>query len=294
MDLLWLILYIVIGLACVFIVCALGIGLTRAIINYTSKENPYLKRAQEFLEQEKFDEAKEQYEKALEVKTPCAEALYGIGKINELKGNNKKALEYYEKTVSASERFPAAYHDMGWIHQLNGNFKEAISFYEKAISFNRKFLKSHLNIAEIYADEGKIDEALEKYDDVMFLDKNNTAAYLGAIDLLFGVRRFKDALTMCEKFLKVHPGNIDGIFSLAMAYFFLDDPENYQLTRTKLEELNPLVIEKLDNLVLQHIEAIQKIKKENTKTNAPIDSSLSFENKINIPSATPTELTDKE
>jgi len=119
------------------------------IVKFHNDANNFREKAIEHIKQEKYDEALEQFNKALDVKRqwngdnhPDIIFLYiEISSIYTLQDNFQKALELLTKALSISNNIScntylwAIYERTALNHQMQGNNENALCFYEKSMDY---------------------------------------------------------------------------------------------------------------------------------------------------------------
>ncbi|MBI3590431.1 MAG: tetratricopeptide repeat protein [Candidatus Melainabacteria bacterium] len=151
--------------------------------------------------EEKYDEAIEQYIKALEINPGDSKLHYNIGTAFQAKGDFEHAEKAYRKSLetdAANEKAKSALEQL--TKQINakktqelssravelqksGNFQEAITTYLAAISIDSSNASLLYNLGTAYQAAGDLTNAQTQYQKALDLDKNNQT-YSNAIKLL--------------------------------------------------------------------------------------------------------------
>lgn len=131
----------------------------------------------------KFNEAKDEFEKALKIDPlfgPATRALkviedvadqklesqtainYFRGIAHAIRGQHNQAIPYYNKAIEINPTFANAYFSRGVAYvQGRGQNDQAISDYNKAIDINPRFAKAILSRGVAYYSKGEYDKAWE-------------------------------------------------------------------------------------------------------------------------------------
>ena len=144
--------------------------------NMQSKVNPteaaghYNDRAQSFLKQKKFDEAKAACEQALKNQPDFAPACKTMGNILQTQGQSDAAWQWYSKAVEIQPDFAEAYTNMGTLYAQRQDWQEAIAYFQKAIALKPDLAPAHRNLARAYEKIGQIEAAAESRQQALSLE----------------------------------------------------------------------------------------------------------------------------
>jgi len=119
-------------------------------VNPTEAAVHYNDRAQLFLKQKKFDEAKAACEQALKNQPDFAPASKTMGNILQARGRADEAWEWYSKAVEIQPDFAEAYTNMGTICAQRQEWEKAIAYFQKAIALKPNLTPAHRNLARAY------------------------------------------------------------------------------------------------------------------------------------------------
>ena len=88
-----------------------------------------LGKGENLFKQEKYEEAKNEFVKAIKTKDSQYEAKIYLGRIYAIEGNLKKAIEILEEARDSAPEVPDAYFYLGVVYQLDSRYRDA----EKAL-----------------------------------------------------------------------------------------------------------------------------------------------------------------
>lgn len=163
----------------------------------TQAEN-YLKNALNLQQETKYDEAIENYVKAIEVNPKDPKLHYNIGTAFQAKGDFEHADKAYKKVLELdpdNEKTKAALEiltkqvSVNKVRELSiravelqnsGNYQEAITTYLAAISINQSDPSLYYNLGTAYQAGGNLEGASQEYQKALEIDKENEA-YKSAI-----------------------------------------------------------------------------------------------------------------
>ncbi len=130
------------------------------------------------VQQEKFDQALEWYQKGIEVDPNFAMIYNNLGLLySNQKNDNVKAEEYYKKSIALKQNIPEPYNNLAALYQLTDKFDEAIECFNKAIEINPKFVHAYHNLGNIYTALGRFTEAKEKFMQAIEVDPNYSVSH---------------------------------------------------------------------------------------------------------------------
>ncbi len=160
-----------------------------------------------YVEIGKYNDAKEQFQKVLEIDPHNSEAYYGkanalvsLGQTTEAEASYKKAIEMkpsywagynwfgifywrqgkfreaaaqFQQVITLTPNNSLGYSNLGWMYSnLNMNEK-AIEMFQKSLALQEDY-RTYSYIAAIYFQMGKYAEAAREYENVLKLNKNDT------------------------------------------------------------------------------------------------------------------------
>jgi|688.fasta_scaffold01267_18 Flp pilus assembly protein TadD len=118
----------------------------------------------------KFNDAMENYNKALSIAPTNSPALASIARLHERQNNSTQAIEFYQKAIASTPNDAQLYNDLGMLYSRTGKPEEARQKIEQAIAIRPNESKYHSNLASVYLDSGKTDLAMQT------MQKGNTPA----------------------------------------------------------------------------------------------------------------------
>jgi tetratricopeptide (TPR) repeat protein len=119
-----------------------------------------------FDEQGDKSKARQQYEKAIELKDSVADAYCNLGILESQEGNYPKAIDCFTRALKEDPRHNEAHYNLGNLYAEVGNYPLAKLHYEIAIELEPEFANSYFNLGLALAnlkEYGKAIEALKSY-----------------------------------------------------------------------------------------------------------------------------------
>ena len=107
-----------------------------------------------------YDEALDQYRKALKLNRNCVEAVYGIGLVYTFQKDYPHAIETWNQYVKMTRGSATAYSNLGFCQEVAGNFPAAEAAYKAGIAKDPKSEPCRVNYGLMLARRGRKAEAL--------------------------------------------------------------------------------------------------------------------------------------
>ena len=153
----------------------------------------------------KYEEAIEQFNKAIELDSEISGPYRGLGGAYlELK-DYEKAIENFEKSLSINPNSPNTYNGLGEVHYQIGDYDKAIEYFKEAINIDSNYDKAYIGLGlTYYYSLRKYKEAEEKFNEALEINPNNFQAYtwLGLMYLDLGkndISKIEEARLIFEK-----------------------------------------------------------------------------------------------
>ena len=187
---------------------------------YAQNPKKYYKTGQEFLAKKSYQDAIEQFSKAIELKPEYTDAYIARAKVYETLGEKEKALEDYKRTLVFLTKDGMIYYHAGNLLYELGQYEEAVKMLDKAISLIKKPVAPyHVKITSLLA-LGKYDEALKAANALLNIRKDAMNYYLRgrANEMLENNSAAENDYLMAER---LNPRFIEA--RLALAGIYLQD-----------------------------------------------------------------------
>ena len=112
-----------------------------------------------------------------------AEYHYQLGRLQEVQGLYEEAIENYRKAVELSPTHQKALFHLAFRCDLSGDEEEAIDYYKQIASNSPAYVSALLNLAVLYEDNEKFDKAAQCVDNVLETHPNHQRAILFKKDI---------------------------------------------------------------------------------------------------------------
>ena len=169
----------------------------------------------EKINQKKFEEAINIYEKILESTPNHLDSNLNLGTVYFQTGNLEKASEFWNKAININPNIPEIHNNLATIYINRKDYAEAINYAKKAIEINPNFYLAHNNLGISYK----------------------------------GLKKLIDAKSCFIKTLELNPKYNIAHYNLGIIYYELNEIEKSELSYLKSIELNPNYIFAYINLL---------------------------------------------
>jgi tetratricopeptide (TPR) repeat protein len=170
----------------------------------------YLILGNEYLRQNRLDEAISMYEQALAVQPEKEMDVlmnYGIA-LNQLERNQESVavLERYLELETDTSNYKI-WNALGNAHSGLKHHDRAILYFRRALDQNPDYASCWYNLGNEYLRSGRIDESINAYERTIQLDPQHIKAYINMASALMASNQNQRAVHVLERALKLHPQN---------------------------------------------------------------------------------------
>ncbi|MEE8481126.1 MAG: tetratricopeptide repeat protein, partial [Desulfobacterales bacterium] len=150
----------------------------RAISLNTTNDELHIKLGNLYYTQERYQEAQNEYEKAVEL-YPTAKSHYSLGQAYLETGRYMDAHTQFSKVHRLDPKSPNGRYGIGLAYSKQERYEDAIRMFKDVIGRKKDFYDAYAEMGYAYADLGRMDEAQKIVD---FLDRKES----GLADILGG------------------------------------------------------------------------------------------------------------
>jgi tetratricopeptide (TPR) repeat protein len=176
-------------------------------------------KGMEYAVQGKFNEAKEEFEKALKVDTFKAPILSRDGHIIISKSSLKRAIKVIEDlTGKRIEKKTAIHIFKGKVHSDKGQFDRAIEDYNKVLEINPRDAVAYVNRGVAYYDKGQYDQAISDYNKAIEINPRDVYAYGNRGNVYYNKGQYDKAIADYNKVIEINPRDADAYYNRGIAH----------------------------------------------------------------------------
>lgn len=221
------------------------------------------KKAKTLVEQKKFAEARELYQKVCDIDKRDADAWYMLGAIEGILGYTSQSINSLEQAIQLRPAHALSHYDLGISYRDAGRLEEAIAAFSKSVELKPDYkdarqcfiqalidsnqleraveaLQSLIkldplsaeyrnNLASVLQAMGKLDEAIISYNEALKLKPDMIMAWDSLGSALSSSGRFQEAIEAYRQSLKLAPDNARGHSNLLLALNYMDGLSSRQV-----------------------------------------------------------------
>ncbi len=109
---------------------------------------------------QKYDEAEQEFQEALECSPNLAEAYVHLGAMCLRRNDLEGCLAYNRQAVKVRPGFSEGWGNIGFVEMQKGNIDEAINALKRATAFNFRFVQAFTTLANAYLIKGMVKESI--------------------------------------------------------------------------------------------------------------------------------------
>jgi len=158
-----------------------------------------------FDDENRLDEALEQYQQAMRSYPNDAVALNKIGSIFARKNDNERAIEYYRRAALANPAFSDPHSNLGVLFKKQGQPELAITEYREALRISSGNPEAHNNLANLLFSQGQVQEAVSHYRRAVAIFPRFAAALNNLAWALAQQGNYPEAVASCERAVNIKP-----------------------------------------------------------------------------------------
>ncbi|MBA7495919.1 Photosystem I assembly protein Ycf3 [subsurface metagenome] len=189
----------------------------------------------------KFEEAQQEFTKALELDSFYTPAKVGLELVEDAlkqiiksrtalhllrgifyhnKGIYDDAVAECKKAIEINPNYAGAHHSLGVAYGSKGMYYEAIAELKKAIEINPNYAGAYYNLGVLYGEKGMYDEEIAEYKKAIEVDPNHADTHYN-LGVVYGNKgMYDEAIRELKKTIEINPNYADAYNNLAAAYYY--------------------------------------------------------------------------
>jgi TolB-like protein/Flp pilus assembly protein TadD len=194
-------------------------------------------------------QARQMFEKALELDPQYAEAYAGLGVSyflewwygwNRAPETLERALELTQRAIALDNSLPGPHGQLGVIYLWKKQYDQAIAEAERAIALDPNDADGYVSLETILAFAGRPEEAIGLIEKAMRLNLHYPVSYLLYLSVAYReARRYDEALAPGKRFLTLNPNSVPAHYNLAVIYSELGRDEEARAVVAEWQRLAP-------------------------------------------------------
>jgi len=165
----------------------------------------------------RFNDAIEEYRRALSVDPGLADAHINLGGTFHATGRHEEAIRCYQRALSVNPRLAEPHYNLGNLYAERDNLDAAICHYERAVEFRPSWAEAHNNLANILQKRARHEDAIRHYNEAIRLMPRYASARRNLANALKALDRFDEAIAQYRAALASEPDDAAILNLLASA-----------------------------------------------------------------------------
>jgi len=230
------------------LVCVILIYL---IVNLSGCQPREVTSARIYIQNDNWDKALEELEKAVEAHPDNAEAHFLLGRAYGKKARYKDMNQEFKRSLKISDKFEqeiTAEREWYWIEKFDAGIKaadkqhypRAEELFKTAILINPSKYEAHKNLAIVCLKTGELDKSLTIYRKLLEKSPNDLELLLSLGNLYYSMKNYELAVHYLNMVPEIVQNHRDALANLALSYDSLDKPDKAFEAYQRAVEANPL------------------------------------------------------
>lgn len=165
----------------------------------------------------RLDEAMQTYKRALDIHPGLAEAWNNLGTVEMEMGQAVDAIHSFRKAIGQDPGFAEGHYNLGIALQETGEMEDALGCYRKALECDPGHVGAQVNIGYACKEMDRLDDAVAAYEQAIAMAPDYDKVQVNLADVYLGKGEAEKAVSLCDAYLKGHPGNISVLAFKAIA-----------------------------------------------------------------------------
>jgi tetratricopeptide (TPR) repeat protein len=177
----------------------------------------FCQHAREAIEQRDWDRAKQEYLKALGLKSDVPDVHYGLATVYFQLNELTSAAHHFKEVTRLDHRRAGAYVNLGAVLNLLTEYDEAITVLRKGIALDPKRTEGYYNLGLVHKRKGQLDLAIQAYREAIRINPRLGDAHLNLANVYLDKKQYRQAVAHYEHALQVRPGWAKALEGMALA-----------------------------------------------------------------------------
>ncbi len=165
----------------------------------------YFNIAQRLKKDRKYNEAIENYKKAIQLKPNYLEAIFYLANLLQQMGQYVNAIKFYKIAIQLNPNIPEPYFNMGNVLHAIGKFDSAINCYQIAIKIKPTFTFAYLNLGLLFEKLDRPLDAIECFQKLITRTPEFEEGYNALGLILNKLGRLEESENIFNKAIKINP-----------------------------------------------------------------------------------------
>ncbi|MEG4577250.1 tetratricopeptide repeat protein [Microcoleus sp. N3A4] len=194
---------------------AIGSRKPVTVVNSVSAE-AYIKQAESYYAQGKFEEAIAECKRAIEIKPETAVAYKIAGNATQAMGKVDAARYWYTQALEIDPNFAEVHANLGSIYAQHKQWQKSIACYQKAIEIKPNLASAYRNLARVFLQSGQPQAGAECWYEALTLDINwaKPDEHFTLGNTLLELGQLERAISCYQRAIQLQPSYADAYHNL--------------------------------------------------------------------------------
>ena len=183
--------------------------------------------------------AKKHYESAVASEPNHAPSLVNLGDALREEGQFEAAIKLLERAASLAPEIPLVHNNLGIALHQGGLIDRAVSVFQKALALAPDFAEAHCNLGAVFADLDKFQQAINCFERALELDPNFAPAMANLGNAFNSLHRIEEGINALEKAVRIDPNLVYAYAKLAIVYERMNNLQKSEYFINKAKEIDP-------------------------------------------------------
>ncbi|MGY6529840.1 MAG: tetratricopeptide repeat protein [Cyanobacterium sp.] len=199
----------------------------------------FYNRGNELRDSQDYEEAIEQYSRAIELNPNYVDAYYNRGLTYADLKDFDRAIADYTQAITIDPEYLNAYNNRGVLYANLGDYERAIADYQKVLESDPNYVLAHNNLGVAYDSLERYQEAIASYTRAIELDPSYVLALTNRGLSHGSSGNYENAISDYNQAITIQPNNADAYYYRGNAHNSLGQYQQAISDYTRAIEINP-------------------------------------------------------
>jgi len=191
------------------------------------------------LDKGQLDEARLEFQKALEIDPAYAKAHNNLGNVLLREGQTDKAITEYRRTLALNPYIAETHNNLGDVLLQKGRIDEAMTEFQQAIALKPDFAVAHYDFGIALLQKGNIDAAIDEYKQALRIDPGDAKTHYNLGNALLQKGQKADAMAQYQKTIEIEPGHVPARYNFGLLLMQTGRLDEAMVQFQKVLEIDP-------------------------------------------------------
>ena len=183
--------------------------------------------------------AKKHYEAAVASEPNHAPSLVNLGDALREEGQFDAAITLLERAASLAPEIPLVHNNLGIALHQGGLMDRAVPVFQKALALAPDFAEAHCNLGAVFADLDRFEQAVNCFERALELAPNFAPAMANLGNAFNSLHRIEEGINALEKAVRIDPNLVSAYAKLAIVYERTNSLQKSEECIIKAKKIDP-------------------------------------------------------